>query len=167
MEPTIWIFLIAFGLTALRSLAQFLMIDQRKIKIYRNKIEKWQKLRDKAQKEQNPRLLRKVESQKSRIQRFQEEIAKATWKPMCLFFLPFLVVFWAIQILFPNPIPTGFGTPQGWFLSRFFASDGLKPTWYYVLANIASNTLVTVIFQLLGLIEKTPGGMGMGMGGGR
>lgn len=158
---------IAFSLTILRSVAQYFMIDQAKMKIYRRKIEEWQEKRQEAKEKQDPRLLRKVKAQQSKIQKFQTEMSKARMKPMCLFMVPFLIVFWAIQWLFSQPIPMGIQIPINWVTKRFFTQAGeINVVWFYVLTNIASNTIVRVIFQFLGLLEKRAGGMGgMGMSG--
>lgn len=158
---------IGFSLTILRSLAQYYMIDQEKMKIYRKKIEKWQEKRKEAKEKQDPRLLKKVNAQQSKIQNFQTEMSKARMKPMCLFMIPFLIVFYAIQWFFQQPIPTGIAIPINWITKRFFTQAGeIKVVWFYVLTNITANTLVRVVFQFFGLLEKRAGGMGMGgMGG--
>lgn len=167
MLSPIWIFLIALSLIILRSFARFLMTDQRKIKIYQERIEKWKQQREKAQKEQDPKLLRKVQSRKSKIQKFQSQMAKERMKPMCLFMLPFLAAFYLIQYLFPSPISVGIEIPMNWITQWFFTSPTeIGPVWFYVLCNISLNTLVTVMFRLFGLLQKSPGmGMGMGMQG--
>lgn len=165
MWSPIWILIIAFTLVTLRSSAQFFMVDQRKIKLYRKKIQEWQEKKEEARKKQDPRLLKKVQSKKSKIRRFQTAMTKERMKPMCLFMIPFLIVFWTIRWLFPSPIPLHFSFPMNWITQRFFTKGGtfIKTAWYYVLCNIASNTLITVTFQLLGFLEKT-GGPGMGLG---
>lgn len=165
----IWILIIAFSLTTLRSLGEYFMVDRRKMRIYRKKVEKWQNQREKAEKEQNPRLLKKVKSQKSKIQKFQMEMSKERMKPMCLFIIPFFVVFLLIRYIFPNPFPTGLNPPMNWILQRFFTSSGMIiSVYFYVLCNAAANTLVRVLFQMFNLLEKPAGGMGgMGMSPGR
>lgn len=168
MLSPIWIFLIVLSLIILRSLARYFLVDQRKLKIYRKRIQKWKEQREKAKKEQDPKLLRKVQSKESKIQRFQAQIGKERMKPMCLFMIPFLVVFYLIRIFFSTPIPVGLSLPKNLLTQWFFHTpkEGLiGPVWFYVLCNLSLNSLVTATFRLFGLLEKGPGmGMGMGMG---
>lgn len=168
MLSPVWILLIALSLITLRTFARFFMVDQRKLKIYSERIQKWKEKRKKARKEQDPKLLRKIQSKQSKIQRMQAQIAKERMKPMCLFMIPFLAVFYLIRFFF-GPIPIGFSLPKNWITQWFFSNFSndsptkIKVVWFYVLCNMSLNTLITVIFRLFGLLEKGPG-MGMGMG---
>ncbi len=53
-----------------------------------------------ARRTMDPILLQEVMDSQQRIMRIQSEVAMARMKPSCLFYIPFLIIFWLLSSLF-------------------------------------------------------------------
>ena len=63
-------------------------------------IKKWREKLSVARKTMDPLLLQEVADQQSRIMRLNADLMSARMKPMCLFYIPFIIIFALLNTLY-------------------------------------------------------------------
>jgi uncharacterized membrane protein (DUF106 family) len=128
---------VSLGVTLMSNLAMKRFSDVRRLKRYQVEIKQYQEMQKKAQKTQDEKLLRKVRRRKAYIDRIQKEMLGARCKPLLIFMIPFMMIFY--------------------LLSGFYSAGGVSQ----IVAVIPFNAHKLLPF-LAGFVgEPTAGGFGL------
>ncbi|MGD9397952.1 MAG: EMC3/TMCO1 family protein [Candidatus Thorarchaeota archaeon] len=155
---TIFILLVNIGLALISIWATQRFTDMEKMKADMEEINAWRERFNKARKSMDPLELQQVMDDQGRIMRLQSSMMSSRMKPMCVFYIPLIIVFAMLNALYGNsivaiipfniqkvlPFLTGFvGAPTtGGFGLSFYG--------YYFLVGLG-----------LGNIIRRPFGLGM------
>jgi uncharacterized membrane protein (DUF106 family) len=90
-----FVILISVGITLISIGATMKFTDVEKLKSNMEEIKVWQQKLKVARESMNPVLLQEVMDHQQRIMRLNAEVMSARMKPMCVFYIP-LVIIWAI-----------------------------------------------------------------------
>ncbi len=91
------IMLVSVGISVVSNLAMKRFADIRRLRRYQAEIQAYNQLRQRAQKTQNEKLLRKVRRRKAYIDRIQKEMMTARCKPYMFFLIPFMMIFYLLS----------------------------------------------------------------------
>jgi uncharacterized membrane protein (DUF106 family) len=132
------VFVVAIIVGIVSVSAQYVLVDQRRLREIREEQSDYQKKMLQAQKSGNKKELRKLETRKKRVQQQQTEMMGMTMKPMFLTMLPIIIFFgWVrsqpvaseLVIDLPFTLPY-FGDSLGWLgwylLCSFFFTQTLR-----------------------------------------
>jgi len=148
--PDAYLFIISVSVTTsiLYFLAQVKLVDRQKIKLYNERIKRWQEKRRKAMKSGSKRLMMEVEKEAELITKMQSDVGKEQFKPFMVFFLPFLIIFWLIQAAYGNIIlaKLPFSLP--------IVGAGLTAIWVYIFSNIIISSVLNTLLKLYDEIKK-------------
>ena len=150
--------LLSLALALIYTLAQLLLVDVNKVRIYTAKIKKWRDKYKKAMKSGNPRLISEVQKESEIINKLQLELSKETFKPMFASFLLFFIVFTIITSAYGNSVAVvlPFWSPFPWFGPQSYirynnqSLSGLSAFWWYVLTSISFSAIINVILKITG-----------------
>jgi len=150
VPPAAYLFIISVSITTsiLYFLAQVKLVDRQKIKLYNERIKKWQEKRKKAIKSGSKRLMMEVQKEAELITKMQGEVGKEQFKPFMIFFLPFLLVFWLIQAAYGNSVlaQLPFSLP--------LVGSRLTAIWIYIFTNVIISSLLNTLLKLYDEIKK-------------
>lgn len=142
--------------------------DIEKLKAQMEEIKAWQQKFERARKTMDPLLLQEVTDEQSRIMRLNSEIMSARCKPMCIYYIPFLIVFAVLAALYSNQVVAilPFNAQEwlffieGWLGENVAGSGfGLYYWPWYLLSSLG---LGNIIRRIAGVgVETGMGGMGM------
>ena len=132
------VFVVAIIVGVISVMAQYVLVDQEKLRNLRQETSEYQKKMMQAQKSGSKKELRKLEAQKKRAQQQQSEMMGMTMRPLMLTFIPIVVFFGWVRVQpeaaelvidLPFTLPV-FGDTLGWlgwyFLCSFFFSTLLR-----------------------------------------
>ncbi len=100
----ILIVIVSLSISFISNIALKLTTDVKQLARYSKEIKEFQKLKMEAQKTQNKKLLQKVKRKEKYISKIQSYTMKARFKPMLIFFIPFLILFSLLRALFEDGI---------------------------------------------------------------
>ncbi|MEX2688873.1 MAG: EMC3/TMCO1 family protein [Candidatus Njordarchaeia archaeon] len=152
-NSTLFILGVSLVISVVYALAQVYLVDQHKIRVYNQKIKKWDEKRRKALATGNPRLLSEVQREKEIIERMKTEISSEQMRPLMFFFIPFFLVF----LLLTNAYGTSpvailpFRMPITWFGGYIGNKTGLTAVWWYFFVNLTFSSYLNTILKLLGM----------------
>ena len=78
--------------------------DQEKLKADMEEVKVWREKMNVARKTKDPELLEEVMADQGRIMKINGSMMSSRMKPMCVYYIPFLIVFYAMGALFGNSI---------------------------------------------------------------
>ncbi|MGY5859061.1 MAG: EMC3/TMCO1 family protein [Candidatus Thorarchaeota archaeon] len=78
--------------------------DQEKMKADMEEVKVWREKMNVARKSMDPVLLDEVMADQGRIMKLNGAMMGARMKPMCVYYIPFLLVFWMMGALFGNSV---------------------------------------------------------------
>nr|MDO8098015.1 EMC3/TMCO1 family protein [Candidatus Njordarchaeota archaeon] len=91
------VLLVTVGLSTFTALVTRKVTDQAKLQRYRKEISEWRKMMLQAQKTKDEKLTLEVNRRSKIIQRMNNEVSKQAFKPMAVFFIPFLLIWWILS----------------------------------------------------------------------
>jgi uncharacterized membrane protein (DUF106 family) len=152
---TIFIFLLAVGVSFLTSLVNRLLTNPEKTKAQRKEVSEWNSELRKAQKAKDKKTLEKLMKKQQYIMQLQSKMMWQQMKVTLLFFIP-LIIMWqflggvyrtpegeAIHIAyFPGAGPIIYLPVLGAFVSLF---------WWYLLCSFLFGTVFSHVFGLTGV----------------
>jgi uncharacterized membrane protein (DUF106 family) len=80
------------------------LTDQAKLRRYRKEISEWRKIMTEAQKTKDEKLILQAQRRSKIIQNMSQDVAKQAFKPMLVFMIPFLVLWWLLNGFFGSTI---------------------------------------------------------------
>lgn len=98
------ILFITFGMSTLTALVTRKVTDQAKLRRYRKEISDWRKMMLEAQKTKDEKLTLQAQRRSRIIQSMSQEVAKQSFKPMLVFVVPFLILWWFLNGFFGSAI---------------------------------------------------------------
>lgn len=137
---TIAILLLGIGLTFLTSMANKLLTNRKQINAWRREVSAWNAEFKKARKNDDKKLLAKVQRQKSRIMKIQSKMAWQSMKVSLIFFVPILLL-WQFLIGFYGPAVLA-------HLPWFGGMLQLRIVWWYPLCSLTSGIIFSRLFGL-------------------
>ncbi len=153
---TIFVALVAIGLALISIWATRRFTDMEKMQQDTEDIKEWQERLKRARQNMDPIELQQVQEDQGRILRLQGSMMSARLKPMCVFYLPLIIVFWIMNTIYGGsivavipfniqdvlPFLTGMiGAPTG-------AGFGLSFYGYYFLVGFGLGNLIRRPFGL-------------------
>ncbi|MHA1904997.1 MAG: EMC3/TMCO1 family protein [Candidatus Thorarchaeota archaeon] len=125
--------------------------DMEKMKSDMEEVKEWQAKFKEARATNDPRLLQEVMDSQSRIMSLQGSMMSARCKPMLIFYIPFLLVFSVLGVLYgTNPVAIlpfnaqyGLGFIEGWLGVNVPGSGFGMFFWsWYFLASLGLGNLI-------------------------
>ncbi|MFQ6124743.1 MAG: EMC3/TMCO1 family protein [Candidatus Heimdallarchaeota archaeon] len=170
---TIFVILFSSGLSLFIALLSRYMIDVDELKRYTQEIKQYQDLLKKSKQTANRKLAVKLKRREAYIQRIQRKMMSQRFKPMAIYFIPLIIMFYVLRGIYPAPtlvfaegtkIATGewikytnvlpfkipghrFGTAAPWDNSHTILSF----VWFYFMVSL---TIGSVIQKMLGLTPE-------------
>jgi uncharacterized membrane protein (DUF106 family) len=96
----IFILLVSMSISTMSNLAMRRFTDMRRLNKQQAEIKKFKEMEQEAKKTGNEKLLKKLKKRKAYIDRIQREQMGARCKPSCIFFLPFIFIFWFLRTFY-------------------------------------------------------------------
>lgn len=141
--PLAYVFLAAISIAASLSyfLAQIYLVDRNKIRIYSERVKKWQDKRKKAMKTGSKRLMMEVQKESEIVTKMQSEMAQEQFKPLAIFFIPFLLLFWFIGWVYGNAaiMKLPFWLP--------YIGARVNALWFYILFNLIISSILNTLLK--------------------
>lgn len=148
--PIAYLFLAFVSIAASLSyfLAQTYMVDRDKIRIYSERVKKWQDKRKKAMKTGSKRLMMEVQKEADIVTKMQSEMAQEQFKPFLIFFIPFLLLFWFIGAVYGNSaiMRLPFWLP--------FLGTKINAVWFYILFNLIISSILNTLLRTYDAYKK-------------
>ncbi len=153
---TIFIMLVSIGLALVSIWATRKFTDMEKMEQDMEDIKVWQERLKEARQTMDPLLMQQVQEDQGRIMRLQGSMMTNRCKPMCVFYIPLIIIFYMMNTIYGNsivaiipfnihevlPFLTGLiGAPTG-------AGFGLSFYGYYFLVGIGLGNLIRKPFGL-------------------
>ena len=161
----LFIVLVSICLSLITATVTKVLIDVKKLRKYTEQIKEWNKKRAEAIKKADKKLFIKVKRKEKYIQRLQREMMGMQFKPMFVFMLPFILIFFLLRSVFESDIVVHLPFRMIWDLGGEVedlpGSDRTITGMHFIGWYIMSS------FALGSLIQKTLGarrGLG-GLGG--
>ena len=174
--PGATIFVIVFSslLSLFIAFVSRAMMDMAELKRYTREIKKFQALQRKAMQTADKKLAIQVKRKEAYIQRIQRKMMSQRFKPMAIYFVPLILMFYILRGIFPAPTLTFvdvgggilrgewigytnvlpfaiprhmFGAPAPWDNSHTILSF----VWFYFMVSL---TIGSVIQRILGLTPE-------------
>lgn len=141
-NSAIFILVLSIALSVAISAINRMILDIEKLKRYEEKIRKWRQMYIKAKRTGDKKLLIKVERQTKYIQRLQSEVASERFKPMFIYLIPFMLLFWILNSVYKGitVVILPFELPR--------LGNQLKFFWWYLLCNFAVGGPIQKIFRI-------------------
>lgn len=171
---TIFVVLFSSGLSLFIALVSRYMIDVNELKRYTREIKLYQDLQKKSKQTANRKLAIKLKRREAYIQRIQRKMMTQRFKPMAIYFIPLIIMFYVLRgiytaptlaftdagaivakgewIGYTNVLPFAipghrFGTAAPWDHSHTILSF----VWFYFIVSL---TIGSVIQKTLGLTPE-------------
>jgi len=96
----IFILFVSVGLALITSWATMRFSNVEQMKENMQEISEWRKKLDVARKTMDPMLLQEVQDQQSRIMRLNADMMSSRCKPMCIYYIPFILIFGILNALY-------------------------------------------------------------------
>ena len=100
----LFIVVVSLCLSLITATVTKVMIDVKKLRKNTKQIKEWNKQRAEAIKKADKKLFMKVKRKEKYIQRLQREMMGMQFKPMLVFMLPFIMIFFLLRAVFENNI---------------------------------------------------------------
>lgn len=167
----LFIVVVSLCLSLITATVTKVLIDVKKLRKYTEQIKDWNKKRAEAIKKADKKLFIKVKRKEKYIQRLQREMMGMQFKPMFVFMLPFILVFFLLRAVFegdivvhlPFRLDLGILTDPGGEKEILPGSDrtitGMHFIGWYIMSSFAFGSLIQ---KTLGA-RRGLGGLG-GMG---
>jgi uncharacterized membrane protein (DUF106 family) len=150
------IFLITMAMSTFTAFVTRKLTDQAKLQRYRREISEWRKMMSEAQKTKDEKLTLEVNRRSKIIQRMNTEVGKQSFKPMLVFFVPFLLIwfllnsFYGLRIVAVIPFNLGLipfvGSLAGETVPGASASVfGLRLLGWYLFCNFSFGMMINRI----------------------
>jgi uncharacterized membrane protein (DUF106 family) len=91
---------VSVSLALVSSWATLRFSDVEKLQENMKEVQEWQKKANEARKTMDPYLLEEVQQSQGRIMRLQTEMMGNRMKPMCIYYIPFLIIFGILNTLY-------------------------------------------------------------------
>jgi uncharacterized membrane protein (DUF106 family) len=139
--------LVSLGVTLTSNLAMKRFTDVRRLKRYQVEIKQYQDMLKQAKKTQDEKLARKIRRRKAYIDRIQKEMLGARCKPLLMFFVPFMMIFYLLSGFFSvggtqqivAVIPFNIHKIAPWLIGLMgyptAGGFGLYYVWFYMLVG--------------------------------
>lgn len=148
--PNAYLFLVFISIITSVSyfLAQIFLVDRQKVKLYSERIRRWQEKRRKAMKTGSKRLLMEVQRESEIITKMQSEVAMEQFKPFLFLFIPFLLLFIIIQNAYGGKILV--------YLPYWLpiVGRGLNAVWVYIFLNFILSSIFNTVLKLYELRKE-------------
>lgn len=158
----VFITVVSICLSLITATVTKVLIDVKKVRRNTELIKKWNKQRAEAIKKADKKLFIKVKRKEKYIQRLQREMMGMQFKPMLVFMLPFILIFFLLRQVFGNDIvvhlPFRMIFDLGGEVEDLPGSDSTITGMHFIGWYIMSS------FALGSLIQKTLGAR-RGLGG--
>jgi len=92
-NSALFVFSVAIIIVAISTITNKFLLDIPKMRRYRTELSEYNKLRIKAMRENNEKLMAKVKRLKPAMDKKQAELMSMQFKPMLVYFIPFLAIF--------------------------------------------------------------------------
>ena len=136
-NATIGVMLISMVITFTTTLANRLLVDQKKMREWRAEVSKWSSSLREAQKKGDKKLIEKLKKQEKKMMKIQAEMFKQSMKVSLIFFIP-LIIIWQLII-------SVYGAGEVVYIPGLF---GLSVVWWYLLCSLLFGILFS---KLLGV----------------
>ena len=128
---------VSLGVTLVSNLATKHLTDVRRLKRYQIEIKQYQDMQKQAKKNQDEKLAKKIRRRKAYIDRIQREMLGSRCKPVLVFFIPFMMIFY--------------------LLSGFYTGGGVQ----HIVAVIPFNIQIVMPWMIHFVGEPTGAGFGL------
>jgi len=145
---TLFIFLLAGGMSLLTSLANRLLTDPEKSKAWRKEIAEWNSEFRKARREGDKKLLEKVMKKQQYILQLQTKMSWQTMKVGLIFIVPLFIIW---QILGSSYSQTGIAYFPGIGPNLPLPLFGSSLLWWYLICSFLFSTLFSHLFKLVSM----------------
>ena len=153
---TIFIMLVAIALALISIWATQRFTDMEKMKADMGEINAWRERFNKARKTMDPAELQQVMDDQGRIMRLQSSMMGARMKPMCVYYIPFLIIFGILNTIYGNSIVAiiPFNLDKllpfisGWIGNSVAGGFGLSYYGYYFLVGLGLGNIIRRPFGL-------------------
>jgi uncharacterized membrane protein (DUF106 family) len=140
--------LVSIAASLLYFIAQMYLVDRQKIRIYSEKVKKWQEKRKKAMKTGSKRLMLEVQKESEVITKMQSEMAQEQFKPLLIFFVPFMLLFWFIGNIYGNSIIMLLPFPLP------IVGGKITAIWFYILFNIIVSSFLNTTVKIIDSFKR-------------
>ncbi|MHA2118862.1 MAG: EMC3/TMCO1 family protein, partial [Candidatus Thorarchaeota archaeon] len=96
----VFILFVSVALALIASWATMRFSDVEQMKANMEEVSEWRKKLDVARKTMDPLLLQEVQDQQSRIMRLNTQMMGSRCKPMCIYYIPFIIIFGILNALY-------------------------------------------------------------------
>ena len=153
---TIFIMFVAIALALISIWATQRFTDMDKMKADMEEINAWRERFSQARKTMDPIELQQVMDDQQRIMRLQSSMMTNRCKPMCVYYIPFLVIFYLLNLIYGNSIVAivPFNIQDvlpflgGWIGSPVVGGFGLSYYGYYFLVGLGLGNIIRRPFGL-------------------
>ncbi|MFB0545256.1 MAG: EMC3/TMCO1 family protein [Asgard group archaeon] len=161
----LFIVLVSICLSLITATVTKVLIDVKKLRKYTEQIKEWNKKRAEAIKKADKKLFIKVKRKEKYIQRLQREMMGMQFKPMLVFMLPFILIFFLLRTVFENDIVVHLPFRMIWDLGGDVENlpggdrtiTGMHFVGWYIMSSFAFGSLIQ---KALGA-RRGLGGLGM------
>ena len=156
----ILITLVSLGVTLTSNTAMKHFTDVRRQRRYQLEIKQYQDMLKQAKKSQDEKLARKIRRRKAYIDRIQKEMLGARCKPLLMFFIPFMMIFYLLSGFFTvggvqqivAVVPFNFEKIMPWVVGLIgyptAGGFGLYYVWFYMLVGLG---LGQILQRMMGI----------------
>lgn len=145
---TIFIFLLAAVISLLTSLANRLLTNPEKSKIWKKEISEWNTELRKAKKSEDKKRIEKLMKKQQYILQLQSKMMWQSMKVMLLFFVP-LILMWQILSGDYGPIPIAYFPGVGPTIPLPLFGNMVSLFWWYLLCSFLFGTMFSRMFGLV------------------
>ncbi len=96
----LFVFIVGVTLSLFSTVVTVRMVDLEDLREKTEFVNEWRRKQMQAMKTMDPVLLTEVMAQRSRVLLVQSQVAQARMKPMCVFYLPMLIVFFLLGAVY-------------------------------------------------------------------
>ncbi|MHA1246421.1 MAG: EMC3/TMCO1 family protein [Candidatus Thorarchaeota archaeon] len=97
---TVFVVVVSVAIGAISTIATIRLTDVEQLRADMEVVKAWQAKMKLARKTMNPVLLQEVMDSQSRIMTIQARMMQARMKPMCVFYIPFIIIFGILNMLY-------------------------------------------------------------------
>ncbi len=106
-NAALFILFVSVALALIASWATMRFSNVEEMRANMQEVSEWRKKLDVARKTMDPMLLQEVQDQQARIMRINTQMMGARCKPMCIYYIPFIIIFGILNALYAG-IPVAF-----------------------------------------------------------
>ncbi|RLE51628.1 MAG: hypothetical protein DRJ26_02520 [Candidatus Methanomethylicota archaeon] len=141
---TISVLIISIGVGLTSVLANFLLVDVKKLRSYSEEIKEWRREMRKALLSGDKKQIVKLRKKEPYIRRIEAEVMAERMKPSLIFMLPL----WIFFIIFAGAFTTEIGYVAQLPFSIPFAGDKANFVTWYIICSILTLPLLQKAFKL-------------------